>query len=75
MSFLFGSPQKAATPTTPAVAPVQRMPVPNSVLSRQAAQRERSRITNRSGRSSTILTRRGEPGTNAYSNSLLGQAG
>lgn len=75
MSFLFGGGGQSSAPTQAVSAPA-RMPTPNSAVARNAASRERNRIFSRSGRSSTILSRRGgEPGTAAYSNSLLGQAG
>lgn len=82
MGFIFGSSRttasKAASPVAaPAAAPVIRMPVENSASTRAANERKRRQIFGRSGRRSTILTRRdgGEAGIGAYSNSLLGQAG
>lgn len=53
-----------------------RMPVANDVAERNAASRERRNIGERSGRSSTIMTRpnAAPAGTAAYQNSLLGQA-
>lgn len=71
MGALFGGKEK--TPVQQ-VTPVARMPVPFE-QNRQAAAQTRRRLSSRSGRSSTILSRRGEAGTTAYSNSLLGQAG
>jgi hypothetical protein len=72
MSFIFG--QKQQQTATP--APVARMPVPGE-KDRLAAMETRRRMLSRRGRSSTILTNgsRGEAGTTAYGNSLLGQAG
>lgn len=72
MGALFGGgrdKQVAPKPT-----PVARMPV-QFEQNRQAAAQTRRKLSTRSGRSSTILSRRGEAGTAAYSNSLLGQAG
>lgn len=67
MGFLFSS-NKSSTPVT-------KMPV-QSEQDRAAAAEARRRAAGRTGRSSTIMTRRGsEAGTQAYSNSLLGQAG
>lgn len=67
MGFLF--------PKQPEAKPV-RMPVAGDVLQRNAAARERRAIGERSGRSSTIMSRQntGTAGTQAYTNSLLGQA-
>lgn len=73
MGFLFGDKPKPAEPA--------RMPTPDDAESRKAAARARAAAMSRSGRSSTILSRRagarttGEAGTTAYKNSLLGQAG
>lgn len=83
MGFIFGSGSRsgaAANPVSTATAtaaPVIRMPVENSASTRAANERKRRQIFGRSGRRSTILTRRdgGEAGIGAYSNSLLGQAG
>jgi hypothetical protein len=74
MGFLFGQNNKSATVTAP--TPVTRMPV-LSDMNREAAATTRRKLSSRSGRSSTILTRRtgNEAGTTAYANSLLGQAG
>lgn len=69
MANIFGSREKAQT-----VSPVTRMPVPSD-QNRYAAAETRRRVSGRRGRTSTIMTRRGEAGTNAYANSLLGQAG
>lgn len=67
MGFLFSS-SKSSTPVT-------KMPV-QSEQDRAAAAEARRRTMSRTGRSSTIMTqRRGEAGTQAYGNSLLGQAG
>jgi hypothetical protein len=52
-----------------------KMPDPEDPEARAASERERTRIAARSGRTSTILSRRSSPGTRAYENSLLGQAG
>ncbi len=73
MGALFGGGSKSTTTTT-AVTPVTRMPV-QFEQDRAAAAQTRRRTANRKGRSSTILSRRGEAGSTAYSNSLLGQAG
>jgi hypothetical protein len=68
MSFLFGKKQKQADPTP--------MPVPDDAQARAADLRQRQQIASRSGRASTMLSRRtGDAGTTSYSNSLLGQAG
>lgn len=75
MSFLFGGGQSSTPSPAQSISPVSRMPRSNDAVSRNAARVERQRVLGRSGRSSTILSRRGEPGTNSYSNSLLGQAG
>jgi hypothetical protein len=70
MGFLFGGQQQK-----PAAQAVTRMPV-QSELDRSAAAQQRRLAANRTGRSSTMLSRRtGEAGTVAYGNSLLGQAG
>lgn len=53
----------------------QRMPDENDPATRDAEERKRRQIVGRSGRASTMLTRRGEAGTAAYTNSLLGSAG
>lgn len=70
MGALFGGGDKPAP-----VKPV-RMPVANDIADRNAAARERRNIGERSGRSSTIMTRPNgaTAGTTAYTNSLLGQA-
>lgn len=70
MSFLFGGKKQQPEP-------VARMPVPEDADARMAAERQRRSIANRSGRSSTILSRQrgAEAGTSSYGNSLLGQAG
>lgn len=79
MSFLFGGGQAnaagTAASTAPKVSPTARMPTQSDALTRLAARREQARALGRSGRSSTILTQRGEAGTRAYGNSLLGQTG
>jgi hypothetical protein len=69
MSFLFGK--------KPQPSPTVRMPVQGDAASRGAAQRQRSSISERTGRTSTFLGQRqtGEAGTESYKNSLLGQAG
>lgn len=74
MGFLFGSSQQEAATTT--VTAPTRMPTTNSAVVRNAAAKKNQDIFGRSGRRSTVLSRRdGEPGTASYSNSLLGQAG
>jgi len=67
MSALFGS--KKQEPQR-----VQRMPLPDDEQAKQAAARSRQSSLSRTGRASTILSRRGtsEAGTTSYSNSLLG---
>lgn len=63
-------------PRQPEAKPV-RMPVASDPDNRSAAAAQRKAIGQRSGRTSTILTRRnngGTAGTQAYTNSLLGQA-
>lgn len=73
MSFLFGGGQDQSS--TPNVTPTPRVPTV-SILSRRAASQDNARVRSRSGRSSTLLSRRGgEAGTTAYTNSLLGQTG
>lgn len=70
MSSLFG---KAPKPEAPV-----RMPVPDDTAALAAADRQRKAIATRSGRASTVMSRRsgnGEAGTSSYSNSLLGSAG
>jgi hypothetical protein len=73
MSGLFGEKPKKPEPV--------RMPLPDEDdKSRIAAAEQRRKISQRSGRASTMLSRRssqrtGEAGTSSYSNSLLGQAG
>lgn len=70
MGFLFPTQPKAAEPT--------RMPTTNDATVRAAQARQRRNIFDRSGRSSTVLTKDsagGSPGTSSYQNSLLGQAG
>ncbi|MBZ9873089.1 hypothetical protein LB542_19770 [Mesorhizobium sp. BR1-1-9] len=71
MSFLFGK-----KPTVEAPTP---MPVPDDASAKAADLRQRQQIAARSGRSSTMLSRRqttgGDAGTSSYGNSLLGQAG
>lgn len=71
MSGLFG---KAPKPEAPV-----RMPVEDDAASAAAAQRQKQLIAARSGRASTVMSRRapsgGEAGTSSYSNSLLGSAG
>jgi len=65
---LFGKAPKP-TPPTP-------MPVPDDAAARAADLRERQQIAARTGRASTMLSRRtGDAGTASYGNSLLGQAG
>jgi hypothetical protein len=78
MGFLFGGGSQAGTPApTPiAATPVARMPTANNAVAREAAARKRQDIFGRSGRRSTMYTRKDtEAGTTAYSNSLLGQTG
>lgn len=58
----------------PKVQPAARMPDPEDKDSRLAALRQQQTIAARSGRQSTMMTRRsGGAGTAAYGNSLLGQ--
>lgn len=71
MGALFGGGKQQAAP---APTPVARMPV-QFEQNRTAAAQTRRKLSSRSGRSSTMLSRRGEAGTTAYGNSLLGQAG
>ena len=54
-----------------------RMPVPDDTASLAAADRQKRQIAQRTGRASTVLSRRtgGEAGTSSYGNSLLGSAG
>jgi hypothetical protein len=63
----------------PDPAPAVRMPVPDDQAALAAQQRQRQQIASRSGRASTMLSRRpsggGDAGTSSYSNSLLGSAG
>lgn len=68
MGALFGDKPEKPKPV--------RMPVAGDVAERNAAARERRNIGERSGRSSTIMTRPtgATAGTTAYTNSLLGQA-
>jgi hypothetical protein len=71
MGSLFG---KAPKPE-----PAVRMPVPDDTAALAAAQRQKQMIASRTGRASTMLTRRptggGDAGTQSYGNSLLGSAG
>ena len=70
MSSLFGKAPKPADPTP--------MPVPDDAAAKAADLRQRQQIASRSGRASTMLSRRtggGDAGTSSYGNSLLGQAG
>ena len=68
MSALFGK-----KPEQPKVA---RMPVEDDAESKAAAERQRRAIATRGGRSSTILSRSsGGAGTQAFTGSLLGNAG
>lgn len=69
MGFLFPKTPKAEAPV--------RMPVPDDTASVAAADRQKRAIAARSGRASTVMSRRsgGEAGTTSYSNSLLGSAG
>lgn len=82
MGGLFGGgsakPAPAPTPT-----PVTRMPDTEDPSVKDAQRRAAVAAQARSGRASTVLTSRrnatanaggGQPGTQAYSNSLLGQA-
>lgn len=68
MNALFG--KKPAPPE-----PV-RMPVQDDAEARAAAERQKRAIGVRQGRTSTVMSRgtKGEAGTGAYGNSLLGQA-
>lgn len=71
MGFLFGSQSgRAEAPT--------RMPAGNDAVVRQARERQRRAIGNRTGRSSTMLTSANgggnAGGTQSYTNSLLGSA-
>lgn len=69
MSGLFGKAPKPSDPTP--------MPVPDDAAAKAADLRQRQQIAARSGRASTMLSRRtgGDAGTSSYGNSLLGQAG
>ena len=70
MSGLFGK--------APKVADATPMPVPDDAAAKAADLRQRQQIASRSGRASTMLSRRtggGDAGTSSYGNSLLGQAG
>lgn len=69
MGFLFPKKPKPEDPV--------RMPVPDDTASLAAADRQKRAIATRSGRASTVLTRKtgGEAGTTSYGNSLLGSAG
>lgn len=69
MGGLFGKPPKPE--------PAVRMPVPDDAAALAAQQRQRQQIASRSGRASTVMTRRptGDAGTSSYGNSLLGSAG
>jgi hypothetical protein len=82
MGKLFGGgdskPAPAPTPT-----PVSRLPDTEDPSVKAAQRRAALEVQARSGRASTVLTGRrnaaanaggGQPGTQAYSNSLLGQA-
>lgn len=69
MGALFG---KKPTPE-----PAVRMPVPDDAAALAAQQRQKQQIAQRTGRASTVMTRRtgGDAGTSSYGNSLLGSAG
>lgn len=71
MSFLFGGKPKPAAPTP--------MPVPDDAAAKAADMRQRQQIAARTGRASTVMSRRpsggGDAGTSSYGNSLLGSAG
>lgn len=67
MGKLFGSTPKVSAPV--------KMPDENDPAIREAAATRQRQIAARSGRTSTILSRPSSPGTGAYQNSLLGQAG
>lgn len=69
MGFLF--PKK---PTPEAAKP---MPVPDDAATKAAELRQKQAIASRSGRASTVMSRRtgAEAGTSSYANSLLGSAG
>jgi hypothetical protein len=58
----------------PKPEPVARMPDTNDPAVKAAEDRVRRLAMSRSGRDSTILTRPGTGGTQAYKNSFLGQA-
>lgn len=64
-------------PKMPEVAKPVRMPDPEDPETNEAEERKRRQIAARSGRTSTILSQRsgGGAGTQAFTNSLLGQAG
>lgn len=68
MSFLFNKPKPE---------PAVRMPVPDDASAQAAAARQKQAIASRTGRASTVLSRRtgGDAGTSSYSNTLLGSAG
>ena len=59
----------------PKVSKPADMPSMADPAIRDAEERKKREIAGRGGRASTILTQRGEAGTSAYGNSLLGQAG
>jgi hypothetical protein len=70
MSALFGKKPKVADATP--------MPVPDDADALAAAARQKQQIASRTGRASTVLSRRsgaGEAGTSSYANTLLGSAG
>lgn len=69
MSALFGK--------KPQPEPAVRMPVPDDTAALAAQQRQKQQIATRTGRASTVLSRRtgGDAGTSSYGNSLLGSAG
>jgi hypothetical protein len=66
---------------TPKPTPVAKMPDPEDPQVKEAARRKALAVTQRSGRASTVLSRSNSgnassgAGTQAYGNSLLGQAG
>lgn len=74
MGGLFGKAPKAADPV--------KMPVADDAATLAAQERQRQQVAARSGRASTVMSRRagngrtgGDAGTSSYSNSLLGSAG
>ncbi|TCL70639.1 hypothetical protein [Rhizobium sp. BK251] len=80
MGKLFGGGSSQAAAPTP--TPVTRMPDEEDPAIKEARRKAAVEAQSRSGRASTVLTSRqqrssagnGQPGTQAYGNSLLGQA-